>query len=162
MPVARVRLQYRRRHSLLFDGRAVFPGFVEHLVDEGRYLFDARLVEMRRQKPVQILFNALTPDFVYGFRAGADEDLLEFFLAGILIVGDGDFRRIFGQRSERQKSFLQAMVETASDLAGPADVECLFLGVEAVGSTPAEFSAAIKSEIVSLGKVIRDAGIRAD
>lgn len=36
------------------------------------------------------------------------------------------------------------------------------LGVEAVASTPAEFAARIKHEVNVLGKVIRDAGIRAD
>jgi tripartite-type tricarboxylate transporter receptor subunit TctC len=36
------------------------------------------------------------------------------------------------------------------------------LGVEVVGSTPAEFAAKIKSEVGVLGKVIRDAGIQAD
>jgi tripartite-type tricarboxylate transporter receptor subunit TctC len=36
------------------------------------------------------------------------------------------------------------------------------LGVEAVASTPAEFAAKMRSEIDVLGKVIRDAGIRAD
>jgi tripartite-type tricarboxylate transporter receptor subunit TctC len=33
-------------------------------------------------------------------------------------------------------------------------------GVEAVGSTPAEFAAVIKADIVKMGKVIRDAGIQ--
>jgi tripartite-type tricarboxylate transporter receptor subunit TctC len=36
------------------------------------------------------------------------------------------------------------------------------LGVDAIASTPAEFAAKIRSEISVLGKVIRDAGIRAD
>ena len=36
------------------------------------------------------------------------------------------------------------------------------LGVEAVASTPAEFAAKMRSEISVIGKVIRDAGIRAD
>ena len=36
------------------------------------------------------------------------------------------------------------------------------LGVEAVGSAPAEFAAKIRSEVGVLGKVIRDAGIQAD
>ncbi len=36
------------------------------------------------------------------------------------------------------------------------------LGVEVVGSTPAEFAAKIKSEVDVLGKLIRDTGIRAD
>ena len=35
-------------------------------------------------------------------------------------------------------------------------------GFETVGSSPAQFSASIKSEMTRLGKVIRDAGIRAD
>ena len=36
------------------------------------------------------------------------------------------------------------------------------LGVEAVASTPQEFAAKIRSEVNVMGKVIRDAGIRAD
>ena len=36
----------------------------------------------------------------------------------------------------------------------------LSMGMEAVGSTPAEFGAAIKSEVAMMGKVIKDAGIR--
>ena len=36
------------------------------------------------------------------------------------------------------------------------------LGVEAVASTPDEFAAKMRSEISVIGKVIRDAGIRAD
>ncbi len=45
-----------------------------------------------------------------------------------------------------------------------ADVKERFLnvGVETVGSTPAEFAATIRSEMAKLGKVISDAGIRAD
>ena len=45
-----------------------------------------------------------------------------------------------------------------------ADIKARFLvaGVEAVGSTPEEFAAIIKSEMGRLGKMIRDAGIRDD
>ncbi len=45
-----------------------------------------------------------------------------------------------------------------------ADVKEKFLlsGVEAVGSTPAELGALIKSEIARMSKVIKDAGIRAE
>jgi tripartite-type tricarboxylate transporter receptor subunit TctC len=45
-----------------------------------------------------------------------------------------------------------------------ADVKEKFLasGMEPVGSTPQEFAATIKTEIVRIGKVIRDAGIKAD
>ena len=35
-------------------------------------------------------------------------------------------------------------------------------GVETVGNTPEEFIATIKSEIGRMGKVIKDAGIKAD
>ena len=51
--------------------------------------------------------------------------------------------------------------ETAKVLARP-EVKDRFLavGIEAVGSTPEEFAATIKSEMTRLGKVIRDAGIR--
>jgi tripartite-type tricarboxylate transporter receptor subunit TctC len=35
-------------------------------------------------------------------------------------------------------------------------------GVETVGSTPEQFAARVKAEMARLGKVIRDAGIRAD
>ncbi len=35
-------------------------------------------------------------------------------------------------------------------------------GVEAVGSSPGQFAARVKSEMGRLGKVIKDAGIRAD
>ena len=35
-------------------------------------------------------------------------------------------------------------------------------GNELVGSTPAEFAAVIKAEIVKYGKVIKDAGIRVE
>jgi tripartite-type tricarboxylate transporter receptor subunit TctC len=36
------------------------------------------------------------------------------------------------------------------------------MGVETIGSTPAELAVAMKAEMASMGKVIRDAGIRAD
>ena len=44
------------------------------------------------------------------------------------------------------------------------DVKEKFLntGVEMIGSGPEQFAAAIKSEVSRMGKVIRDAGIRAD
>ena len=38
----------------------------------------------------------------------------------------------------------------------------LNVGVEVVVSSPEEFATAIKSEMAKLGKVIKDAGIRAD
>jgi len=45
----------------------------------------------------------------------------------------------------------------------PGVKEKLFnTGAEAVGSTPAELDAAIKSEMKRMGNVIRDAGIRED
>jgi tripartite-type tricarboxylate transporter receptor subunit TctC len=45
-----------------------------------------------------------------------------------------------------------------------ADVKEKFLnsGVETVGTSPEEFAAKIKSEMTKLGKVIKDAGIRAE
>lgn len=45
-----------------------------------------------------------------------------------------------------------------------ADVKAKFfnVGVETVGSTPQQFAAYIKSDIARMGKVIRDAGIKAD
>jgi len=47
---------------------------------------------------------------------------------------------------------------------GRTDVRERFLnaGIEAVGSTPDALAARMKSEMVKLGKMIRDAGIRAD
>jgi tripartite-type tricarboxylate transporter receptor subunit TctC len=36
------------------------------------------------------------------------------------------------------------------------------VGVEVVGSSPAQFAAVIKSDLVKMGKVIKDAGIKAD
>jgi tripartite-type tricarboxylate transporter receptor subunit TctC len=47
---------------------------------------------------------------------------------------------------------------------GKAEVKERFLanGMETVGSTPQELAATMKSEIVRIGKVIRDAGIRGD
>jgi len=36
------------------------------------------------------------------------------------------------------------------------------IGVETIGSTPAELAAAVKAEMTSMGKVIKDASIRAD
>ena len=38
----------------------------------------------------------------------------------------------------------------------------LSLGVEAVGSSPKQFAATLKADMSRLGKVIKDAGIRAD
>ena len=38
----------------------------------------------------------------------------------------------------------------------------LAVGVETVGSTPEQFTAAMKAEMNRMGKVIRDAGIRED
>jgi tripartite-type tricarboxylate transporter receptor subunit TctC len=35
-------------------------------------------------------------------------------------------------------------------------------GIEVVGSSPAQFAAAIKSDMARIGKIIRDAGIRTD
>lgn len=45
-----------------------------------------------------------------------------------------------------------------------ADVKEKFFnaGVEAAGSTPEEFSARVYSDVVQIGKLIKDAGIRAD
>ena len=35
-------------------------------------------------------------------------------------------------------------------------------GIEAVGSTPAQLTAVVKDEMATLGKVIRDAGMRVE
>ena len=37
----------------------------------------------------------------------------------------------------------------------------LKIGIDVVGSSPAEFGASVKAEMARLGKVIKDAGIRA-
>ena len=53
--------------------------------------------------------------------------------------------------------------EVVRFLQTPEAKERLFsLGADTIGSTPEEFAAAIKAEVALLGKVIRDAGIRAD
>ena len=54
--------------------------------------------------------------------------------------------------------------ETAKALKSPDVIERLGTqgGNELVGSTPAEFAAVIKAEIVRYGKVIKDAGIRVE
>jgi len=53
--------------------------------------------------------------------------------------------------------------ETVNELnKGDARERLANLGVDAVASTPAEFAAIMRSEIKVLGKVIRDANIRAD
>jgi tripartite-type tricarboxylate transporter receptor subunit TctC len=54
--------------------------------------------------------------------------------------------------------------ETAKALKSPDVIERLGTqgGNELVGSTPAEFAAVIKAEIVKYGKVIKDAGIRVE
>ncbi len=53
--------------------------------------------------------------------------------------------------------------ETLKILGKPDVKEKLFkAGVDTAGSTPEQFAALIKAEIVRLGKVIKDAGIRAD
>ena len=36
------------------------------------------------------------------------------------------------------------------------------IGIDTVGSTPEEFAAAIKADMTTMGKLIRDIGIRAD
>ena len=45
-----------------------------------------------------------------------------------------------------------------------ADIKALFLnaGIEAVGSTPEAFAAAIKADVARMSKVINEAGIRED
>ena len=53
--------------------------------------------------------------------------------------------------------------EVVRVLHSPDTKEKLFnAGVEAVGSSPAELAATIKQEMARLGKVIKDAGIRAE
>ena len=54
--------------------------------------------------------------------------------------------------------------ETVKALKSPDVIERLGTqgGNELVGSTPAEFAAVIKAEIVKYGKVIKDAGIRVE
>ena len=76
-----------------------------------------------RQQPREVFFNALATDLVDRFRARTDEDLLEVFLAAVLVIGDGDLGGALGQRPQALESFFQTLVEAAPDLAGPADVE---------------------------------------
>jgi tripartite-type tricarboxylate transporter receptor subunit TctC len=46
--------------------------------------------------------------------------------------------------------------------AGDTKEQLFAAGLEPVGSSPEQFSAKIKSEIVRMSKVIKDAGIRVD
>jgi tripartite-type tricarboxylate transporter receptor subunit TctC len=59
-------------------------------------------------------------------------------------------------------AILKRLNEALVRVLGRADVKEKFLaaGVEPVGSTPQQLAATIKSEIVRMSKVIKDAGIR--
>lgn len=61
-------------------------------------------------------------------------------------------------------SILKQLNEGIVRALGRAEVKEKFLasGVETVGSTPQELAATMKSEIVRIGKVIKDAGIRGE
>ncbi len=61
-------------------------------------------------------------------------------------------------------SLIQRLNEEVVRVLNQPDVKArLFnVGVETVGSSPEEFSATMKSEIARMGKVIKDAGIRAE
>jgi tripartite-type tricarboxylate transporter receptor subunit TctC len=53
--------------------------------------------------------------------------------------------------------------ETLRGLNRPEIKEILFRnGIEAIGGSPEDFASTIKTDMVMLGKVIREAGIRAD
>src|SRR4051812_48070098 len=131
MPVARMRLQCRSCDRLLLGGRAAFPFLVEHLVDHIGHLVDSRFVEMRRQKCREIFFDTLAADFMYRFGARANEDLLEFFFAVVVIARHSHLRSVLGQWPQRLECFGDACKKAAADFAGPAHIERLFLRIEA-------------------------------
>jgi tripartite-type tricarboxylate transporter receptor subunit TctC len=64
--------------------------------------------------------------------------------------------------SRTPAAIVKRLNEEIVRVLGRADVKEKFLasGVEPVGSTPQQLAATIKSEIVRMGKVIKDAGIR--
>ena len=130
MPVARVRLQSGGRHCWLRGLGTALPLVVEHLIDHAGDLVDAGLVEMRRQQRGEVFLDALAAYFMDGFGARPDEDLLELFLAAVVIARQGDFGRVLGERAQRLESFGQARLKAAADFAGPAHVERLFFYVE--------------------------------
>src|SRR5271154_928274 len=66
-----------------------------------------------------------------GFRGRANEDLLEFLFPVVVIIGDGDLGCMLSKRAECLKRFLEVVVKTATDHAGPTNVERLLLGIEA-------------------------------
>ena len=66
------------------------------------------------------------------------------------------------RRPKRLTAIINRLNQEIVRVLNTADVKEKFFnaGVEAVGSSPEEFAATIKSEMARVGKVIKDAGIK--
>jgi tripartite-type tricarboxylate transporter receptor subunit TctC len=62
----------------------------------------------------------------------------------------------------RDNGFARDVVELALDHAHDNEVKFFNSGVETVGGSPDQFLAAVKTDMAKWGKIIKDAGIRAN
>jgi len=69
---------------------------------------------------------------------------------------------MFAPAKTPERSSVGSIKRSRARSAARYQREVLSTGVEAVGGSPKEFAAAIKSDMARMGKVIKDAGIRAD
>ena len=79
------------------------------------------------------------------------------------MLGVWVFRSVHNTNSENSRT-LDLLSQELIKIASRPDVKARFaaLGFEPVGSAPDEFAAQIRAEIPKWGKIIKDAGIKAE
>src|SRR5437879_375965 len=95
----------------------------EHLIDQGGHLADLGVAEMTREQGRKVVYHASALHVAYRFGRRADEHPAVLVLAVLLVIAHLDRRRLFGVGRQRFEGLLERMLEIASDVSGPADVE---------------------------------------
>src|SRR6266513_4323527 len=95
----------------------------EHLVDQGGHLADLGVSEMTREQGRKLIDHAPPRHVADRLERGPDEHPVVLVLAVLLVIAHLDRRRLLGVGRQRFEGPLERMLEIASDIPGPADVE---------------------------------------
>src|SRR6266853_3333396 len=95
----------------------------EHLIDQGGHLADLSVAEMTREQGRKVIYHASALHVADRVGRRADEHPAVLVLAVLLVVAHLDRRRLLGVGRQGFEGPLERMLEIASDVPGPADVE---------------------------------------
>src|ERR1700674_3758655 len=108
-------------------GRCLFtplePILGKKIIDDRHYLGDGGVVEVPGQQRGDVLDHSAALCFMNGGFVRTDEDDVGLIVAIVVVIGHFYFCSCFAERTKSTQGGLDAALETAPDVAAPADFE---------------------------------------